>query len=105
MWLRPPGERLASKVFECEYFFRLVLPVRMPTCEQMRRQIEEPQKKAVSSFLQILALISRAGCIFSHGWGSRPRERQQNMEVCIQSYNDPTALARKVDNLRIARSG
>jgi hypothetical protein len=23
------------------------------------------------------------------------------MEVCIQSHNDPTALARKVDNLRI----
>jgi hypothetical protein len=27
------------------------------------------------------------------------------MEVRIQSHNDPTALARKVDNLRIDRSG
>jgi hypothetical protein len=27
------------------------------------------------------------------------------MEVCIQSHNDPTALARKVNNLRIALSG
>ena len=27
------------------------------------------------------------------------------MEVCIQIHNDPTALARKVDNLLIARSG
>jgi len=41
----------------------------------------------------------------NHGWASRSRERQQSMEVRIQSHNDPTALARKVDNLRIDRSG